>query len=100
MKKNDSIKLKLCPFSLGIAIGIIDGLYMLLLGWGAWLWGYGHPFIEQVGGIFYGYAPTLLGGVLGGIWGFVEGFIFGVLVGLIYNLCACPCCKKSSAKGE
>lgn len=87
---------KLSHFSLGIAIGFAEGLYMLVFAWLGWLWGYGVPLIHQLATVMYGYAPSFIGGIIGGILGFIDGFIFGIIVAVIYNLCVCCRCKKSS----
>jgi hypothetical protein len=100
MLETESHKIKLSACSFGIAIGVAEGLYMLLFAWAGWFWGYGTPLIVQIAYVFYGYAPSFIGGILGGIWGFVDGFIFGFIVGWIYNLCLCCRCRKSSTSSE
>ena len=91
--------MRLCPFSLGIGIGVASGIFMIAFAWAAWLWGFGAAMIDQYSAFYYGYAPTFVGGLIGGIWGLVEGFIFGVIVALFYDLvarcCKGKCCAKS-----
>lgn len=86
--------MKLCAGKFGFAFGLIWALGMLLLGWAAWLWGYGTPLVALWSTVYLGYAPTFLGGIYGALWGFVDFFIFGWLVIVVYNAC-CKCCNKS-----
>jgi len=88
--------MKLCPVKFGFAFGLIWGLGMLLVGWAAWLWDFGTPFVTLWGSVYKGFEPTLVGGLIGGAWGFVDFFIFGLLVAWVYN-CCCKCCKHSSS---
>lgn len=85
------MKTKLCPFSFGIAIGAAEGIYMLLFGWIAWIWGYGVGLIQLISQGFIGFAPSFSGGIFGGIWGFFDGFIFGLIAAWVYNLCTSRC---------
>jgi len=94
--KKECVKTKLCPFSLGIALGVASGLFLMLFAWAGHLWHYGLPLISQIATIFYGYAPTVLGGLYGALWGLLEGFIFGFIVALVYDFCICCCCTKTS----
>ena len=74
---------KLNALSLAIAIGVSEGLGMMLFAWAGWLWGYGTPVIQQIASMFIGYAPSFGGGILGALWGFADGFTFGIVVGWI-----------------
>src|SRR3990167_9219460 len=87
--------LSLCPVSLGIAIGLTCGLFMIAYAWIAWIWGFGLVIIEQYAAFYVGYGASLWGGLIGGLWGFFIGFIFGALIALFYDLVAC-CMKKCS----
>jgi len=94
-------KMKLCPFCFGLALGIISGLCKMTFAWVAAIWGYGGGMIEHYASFYYGYGPTILGGLVGGLWGLVIGFIFGAIFAFIYNfiLCCCQskyCCKKNN----
>lgn len=93
--KSDSAKAKICPFSLGVALGVAEGLFMLLFAWAGHFWHYGLALINLLATVYHGYAPTLPGGIYGGLWGLLDGFIFGFIVALIYNFCLCCCCAKS-----
>ena len=86
---------RLSVLSLGVALGITKGLYMLLLAWAGWLGGYGMPMIHRISEYHHAYAPDLMGGLIGGLWGFICGFIAGAVIAFIYNAClCCPFCKK------
>jgi len=87
----------LCPVSFGIALGVACAIFMAFYAWAAWLWGYGTGLIIQYSSIYFGYAPSFMGGVWGALWGLVSGFIFGFILILVYNLCMCckaKCCRK------
>jgi hypothetical protein len=90
----------LCPVSFGVAMGVISGLYMAVLAWAGWIWGFGLILVDQYSAVYYGLAPTFMGGVIGGFWGLIDGFIFGFVLAFIYNLClhcckSCKCCKTA-----
>lgn len=99
-EKCTKTKLSVCSF--GVAFGVAEGLFTLLLAWSGWLFGYGTGLMEQLGGLYHGFAPTFMGGLFGGIEGFVVGFLFGIVAGWVYNFCLCYCCRKCSTdnKGE
>ena len=69
----------------GLALGIVWGAAMFLLGlttmW--WNWGEGLQFI--FGTLYIGYKPTFLGSIIGGVWGFIDAGIGGVVVAWLYN---------------
>ncbi|MDR3492438.1 MAG: hypothetical protein P4M12_10430 [Gammaproteobacteria bacterium] len=100
---NVCTKSKLSACALGLAVGFSDALYMMLFAWVALYSGYGTPMIDSIASVFYGYAPTFVGGLWGGLWGFIDGYIFGIVVGMIYNFCLChchcrSCCGSSACK--
>ncbi|MCD6040158.1 MAG: hypothetical protein K0S27_1558 [Gammaproteobacteria bacterium] len=100
MNTGECIKAKVCICSLGVALGMAKGLFLMLLAWAGWMWGFGMPMIEHIGSFYHGYAPTLMGGFIGGGWGVLGGFILGIVIGFVYNFCLCACkkfcgvCKK------
>jgi hypothetical protein len=98
-RKTEGEIAKLCPFSLGVAFGVTEGLFMLGLAWAGWLGGYGLTLISSFGDVFSGFGPSFMGGLIGGGWGLLEGFIFGFIAGVIYDCCLC-CCKKSCRSSE
>ena len=85
--------LRICPGRFAFAFGLLWAIGWLLVGWAGWKWGYGVPLINVMGSVYYGYAPTLLGGVYGAIWGFIDAFIFCFLAILVYNGCCCRRCS-------
>jgi hypothetical protein len=89
---------RFCAPALGLAFGIACGLFMMLFAWAGWLWNYGNALTTQYSLVYYGYAPTLLGGLIGGFWGFLEGLIFGLIVGWMYNAVA-RCCRCEACCG-
>ena len=97
--KNEYTPAKLCPFSFGVALGLTEGLFLLLFAWAGHFWYFGVSIIHQIATIYYGYAPTLMGGFYGALWGFLDGFVFGFILALIYDLCLGCCCAKT-AKGD
>lgn len=94
--KSECVKAKICPFSLGVALGVAEGLFMLLFAWAGYFWHYGLSLSSLLATVYSGYAPTILGGIYGGLWGLLDGFIFGFIVALVYNFCICCCCAKTS----
>jgi len=94
--KHDCVKAKLCPFSLGVALGVAEAVFMLLFAWAGHFWHYGTPIIHQIATLYIGYAPTIIGGVYGGLWGLLDGFVFGFIIALVYDFCLCCCCAKTS----
>ncbi|OGT37369.1 MAG: hypothetical protein A3F12_06315 [Gammaproteobacteria bacterium RIFCSPHIGHO2_12_FULL_38_14] len=93
----------LCPFSLGIAVGVTSGLFMIAYAWIAATWGVGATVIQDFSSMYPGYTPTWMGGLMGGLWGLLEGFIFGFLIAIFYNFVMCckmKCCKKSDESCE
>ncbi len=88
---------KLCPFSLGIALGVTQGLLLFFLACAGHLWHYGITIIHLLASVYSGYAPTIAGGGYGALWGFLDGFVFGFILALIYDCCLCCCCAKTSS---
>lgn len=76
---------KLHAVSIGLAFGIVEGLYILLFAWASWVAGYGANVMLQASTLLYGYDSSFLGGVIGGLYGFVDGFIFGFAAAFLYN---------------
>ena|SRR3990167_4906791 len=86
-----------CPFAFGMAFGLTCAIFMAVCAWVGWYWGFGAEMIAQHGAYYYGYAPSLVGGLWGALWGFLKGFIFGFLVMFFFNLfmcCKSKCCKS------
>lgn len=86
---------KLSPVALGLAIGILWGVSLLVMGLVAHFYVYGKPFVDALATLYWGYEPSIQGSVIGGIIGLVDGFIMGALIGWLYNkfsACVCTCC--------
>lgn len=91
-KKNGCTRLSVMAFA--FALGITNGLGMLLLAVAGLYWGYGVVTIQEVSLLYHGYAATWEGGLYGLGWGFLDGFVFGLVLSLIYNMCLCCCSAK------
>ncbi|MCE0723070.1 MULTISPECIES: bacteriophage holin [Legionella] len=88
---------KLSPVALGLALGVLWGISILIIGLIAYYYTYGHGFVTAVGSLYPGYEPSIMGSLLGGVIGFIDAFITGFLIGWLYNLfscCKCVCCDK------
>ncbi len=89
--------MKLCPFSLGLALGLTAALGTLV--WMAWVMYAGPTAMMTQFGIP---VPTLQEGLVRALWMLLKGFVFGVVVALLYDYIACCCkgicCRKSKAK--
>lgn len=90
---------KLCPVSLGLAIGIVSFFAVLI--WSLWVMKYGMPPMLAAMHIP---VPTLSSGFGHALLALLKGFIFGFFVALFYDLIACciACitCKKTEEKLE
>ena len=83
--------------SLGLAFGVLWGIFILILGLVASYYAYGHEFVISIGKIYPEYTPSVKGSILGAIIAFINAFIMGFLIGWLYNLfnkCTCVCCAK------
>lgn len=96
MASNGKKYVRLSKCSLGFALGLANGLGLMVLALAGLYWNYGLVFIQELTNLYYGYAATLIGSLYGLGWGFLDGFIFGFLVALFYNCCVCWC-KKDKA---
>ena len=89
-------KISIC--SLGFAVGLTNGIGMMVLAYMAMMHWVGDSIIVLVSSLYHGYAPTVIGGLFGLGWGFLDGFLFGMIVAIIYNCCICckcGCCKRA-----
>lgn len=78
--------------SLAIAVGVANGLCMMLLALAGMYWNYGVVMIQELSLLYKGFAATGVGSAYGFGWGFIDGFFFGLVIAAIYNLCLyfCP----------
>jgi hypothetical protein len=74
--------------ALALAGGVLWGLYMLLIGWAAWLFGWGTGFVTAMSSVYIGFHPTFFGAIAGAIWGFADGAIAGAIIAWVYNAAA------------
>lgn len=86
----DGTVMKLCPVSLGIAIGIVSFFAVLI--WSLWVILYGMP---PTLAAMHVPIPTVGMAFVHALLALVKGFLFGFFVGLIYDLIVCcKCCRK------
>lgn len=76
---------ELKPIQFGLAVSILHGAYLFLLGLIATFAGYGTVGVTMIGSIIYGYSPTLIGSIWGLVCGLIGGFIMGFLLAWLYN---------------
>lgn len=82
-----------------LACGVTWGLGTLILGLIAFFSGYGMMAVTNLGSVYVGFAPTLVGSVVGALWGFIDGMIGGLILGFVYNRFVkkhCCCCNKNN----
>jgi len=75
---------KLDVQALGVAFGLVLGLFSMLMGWLA-MSGWGMEYVRMASAFYIGYEPSFVGGIIGGVWGFIEGILLGTLVAWFYN---------------
>lgn len=91
---------RLSVMAFGLALGIMWGVGMLVLGFAAHWFMWGTPLVTTMGSAYVGFEPTLWGSVIGGVWGFCDGFIGGVVLAWLYNKFACKNCDKHNEHHE
>lgn len=72
--------------TIGLALGLMWGTLLILLGLTATLTGIGTGLVEQLGSVHIGYKATILGTVIGGVCGLIYGFVLGAVVFRVYNM--------------
>jgi hypothetical protein len=85
---------RLSILSFAIALGVANGLCMMILALSGMFWNYGLVMIQELSLLFQGFAATWAGSFYGLGWGFLEGFLFGLIMAIVYNLCLCCCSSK------
>ena len=88
-------KTKLSPIALGLALGVLWGASLLLLGL-LTHFGYEGSVVASLRSMHVGYDFSILGSVIAGLVGFADGFIRGAIFACLYNCFACCCCKKDA----
>lgn len=93
MYSKDCKEARLCPVSLGLALGFVSGISVLL--WLLWISYYGVP---PVMATYMPTPPTVGSSFLYAILALVKGFIFGFFLALFYDFfsscCRAMCCRK------
>ena len=88
-------KMRLCPVSLGVAVGITCGLAVFL--WAVWVMMYGLP-ASMPANMQPSFNWTAIS--VHALWAVLKGFLFGFFIALIYDLISCwckgPCCRCSN----
>lgn len=89
-------KSKLSPAAFGLALGVVWGSAVLIVGLLAHYFSYGTAFVTSMGIMYIGYEPSVLGSIIGGVMGFIDALIAGALIAWLYNLFLRCCCKKNT----
>jgi hypothetical protein len=76
----------LSPWRLGLAAGIVNGVFMFLLTLAVMYYNYGTDTARMAGDLYPGYDTTWPGSLMALIWGFIGGFITFFLIAALYNL--------------
>ncbi len=76
---------KLNVKAFGLAVGIVWGVGMFVLGIIAMAFGWGDRFVEILSSLYIGYKATFLGSIVGAVWGFIDAGIGGIIVAWLYN---------------
>lgn len=92
---------KLSPTSLGLSLGILWGLWVMIMGIMVYNYSFGRPFVEAMATVYQGYEPSVKGAMIGGLIGFIHIFVMGFLIGWLYNCflsgsCCCVTTTKSA----
>ncbi len=70
----------------GLAFGIVYAVIFFVYGLAAMAFGFGAEFVDLIGQLYVGFAPTLAGSIIGAVWGFAIGFVFFGVAAWIYNV--------------
>jgi len=87
-----------CVLVVWASPSVLLGLWVLIMGWLAWLTGWGAAWVNLLGSVYIGYQANWWGPIVGAVWAFVDAFITGAIIAFVYNSCM-ACCKKSCDKG-
>ncbi len=78
--------MRLNPFALGAALGLVWGGMLFITTWLSYYTGYAELFLKTLADSIYpGYSISPLGSLLGLLYGFLDGFISATLIGWLYN---------------
>lgn len=70
---------------LGVAGGILGGLFMLVFTLVSVFTGYAHDWLVLFSSFYPGYSVSVVGSLIGLVYGFIDGFVWLFLLGWIYN---------------
>ena len=76
---------KLNAKALGLAMGILWGASVLLMGLMSLFCSWSLAFVEFMAPMYVGYDATILGALIGTLWAFVDAFVGGWLLAWLYN---------------
>jgi len=88
-----------CPCRLAVAVGLVWGLALFLVGIVTMhSETYGREFVQVMGSIYKGYAAGSWSGAAWGLlWGFVDGFLCVLIIAAVYAIlakCGGCCCRS------
>ena len=86
---------KLSPLGLGLALGVLWGGSLLLLGL-LTHYEFGGIVVASLRKVHVIYDFTIAGSFVAGLIGFLDGFFRGAILALLYNLFANCCCSKEN----
>lgn len=86
-------KARLSAVALGVALGVMCGVGMLVVGLLATYGVFGADMVARWATMLPGVEVSVKGSIIAGAWGFVKGFFSGLILGWLYNLCLC-CCSR------
>ncbi|HSW69803.1 MAG TPA: hypothetical protein VLI69_06620 [Gammaproteobacteria bacterium] len=86
-------KARLSAVALGVALGLMCGVGMLVVGLAATHGVFGADMMARWATMYPGVDVSMKGSLIAGAWGFIKGFFSGLILAWLYNLCLC-CCTK------
>ena len=92
----------LCGCRLAVAVGVVWGLGLVILGAIAmasesWC----HQAVDVLGNVYLGFEASIGGLAIGFLWGLADGFIGTAIIVGLYNLfCRAGCCCCAPAEDE
>jgi len=73
------------PKAFGLALGVLCGGGVFLMGLLALVCSWAQPFVDFLSIMYVGYNTSLVGALIGAAWGFVDGLIGGLIFAWLYN---------------
>jgi hypothetical protein len=93
------VDVKLDVKALAIAVGLLWGAVIFLVGMGSLIWpGYGEAFLRGVSSIYPGFqvSESFVDVLIGTAYGLLDGLVAGLILGCLYNVLR----KKDSAQAQ